>query len=54
MSIVIGWPEGIYLALGVLGSVHIASGRAERPTALSIALWVFVTLPLLWWGGFFS
>ena len=52
----IGWPEGIYLALNLLGiGFLLAKGeRYEMKTIDIILTWLFVTLPLLWWGGFFA
>lgn len=52
MSISIGWPEAIYLLINIAGlCVVVKDGeRAATP----ILTWFFVTLPLLYWGGFFS
>jgi hypothetical protein len=58
MSINIGWPEGIYLLLNILSLPLIARSMTDdaKTTAgcASIVLWVFLTLPLLYWGGFFA
>lgn len=59
MNIVIGWPEGIYLALnlicvGWLCAMH-GKPRTGTYSAWDAALtWFFITLPVLYWGGFFS
>jgi hypothetical protein len=56
--IVIGWPEGIYLALNLIGVGYIISKHGRPKTgvyhATDICVWLFLTLPLLYWGGFFS
>lgn len=53
MNLYIGWPQGIYLLLNIVSLPLLARqvGGKAAPTILS---WLFVTLPLLWWGGFFS
>jgi hypothetical protein len=55
MSVHIGWPEAIYLAMNI-GFLILGCFDKERRSALGCAvfLWVFVSLPLLWWGGFFA
>jgi hypothetical protein len=59
MNIIIGWPEGIYLALNLI-CVGILAARHGQPKIETEDLWghlipwVFITLPLLYWGGFFS
>ncbi len=58
MNLVIGWPEGIYLAvtvLGAAGQVMKGVGESRRPgwyTGLGLAH--LGMLGLLYWGGFFS
>lgn len=52
MQIDIGWPEAIYLAINIGGLCVIARKGGETTTA--ILTWFLVTLPLLYWGGFFS
>lgn len=54
---VLGWPQGIYLALTAVGlGVTIAKhGEPKGNYSVGTALVsLAITLPLLWWGGFFS
>lgn len=54
----IGWPEGIYLALTFLTTCFVASNNGKPRTGThDFGLYLFVqgcVLALLWWGGFFA
>jgi hypothetical protein len=53
----IGWPQGIYLVLCLIGAAIQGAQHGKmlkRDAYASIGAWMFITLPLLWWGGFFS
>lgn len=56
MNIHIGWPQGIYLSLLLIGLILSAKDHGKpRPNG---NVWIQVTatiivLPLLIWGGFF-
>lgn len=57
MNIVIGWPEGIYLALLLLGFGYAIAKHGEprdNYDAVMYLVRVIVIVSLLWWGGFFS
>jgi hypothetical protein len=58
MNIHIGWPEAIYLVLNILSLPPLAyklADEAKGCAALAcLVMWVFLTLPLLYWGGFFA
>jgi len=50
-----GWPQIIYLLLNFLAMGYLAAkGRVEATFAGTTLTWVSVTLPLLYWGGFFG
>jgi len=51
----IGWPQLIYLALNLFGLGNIvAKGSVETKASHAVPVWIFIVLPLLWWGGFFG
>lgn len=53
----IGWPEGIYLALALIGLGWVVAndGKPRDPhNAVSATLASALILGLLWWGGFFA
>ena len=50
----IGAPEGIYLVLQITSLALAMLSEKRGPAAFALAFWVFVTLPLLYWGGFFE
>lgn len=54
MNIVIGWPEGIYLGLNLICMAYSGAVSGGRSLVGYGLAWVFLTLPLLYWGGFFS
>jgi hypothetical protein len=58
VNINIGWPEAIYLIINILSLPPLAlklSDENKGCAALAcLVLWLFVTLPLLYWGGFFA
>lgn len=55
MVINIGWPEGIYLAVNIICIAFLACGERGYAKALGYTVtWLFFTLPLLFWGGFFA
>lgn len=53
----VGWPQGIYLAIGFLslGIILAKDGEPQKPYSIgrSLIAWAIV-MPLLYWGGFFS
>lgn len=58
----VGWPQGIYLAVNVASLLFLAF-KAGKGESLSnthkdmigrTLTWLVLTLPLLWWGGFFG
>jgi len=54
VNIVIGWPEGIYLGLNLICMAYSGAVSGGRSLVGYGLAWVFLTLPLLYWGGFFS
>lgn len=58
VTITFGWPQAIYVVLAVFSLVHdsIEHGKPRSPTNawVTFVSIVFVSLPLLWWGGFFG
>lgn len=57
MNIVIGWPEGIFLGLLLLGLGYATAKDGEPRSNYDVGaslLCVVITVALLWWGGFFS
>ena len=55
MDVVIGWAEVIYLALNILLlCAGFLFGKRAGEIGCAGVLWVCITLPLLYWGGFFS
>ena len=50
----IGWPEAIYLALNVICLAAMVVTENAKGAILGALVWLFVTIPLLVWGGFFS
>lgn len=56
-NLAIGAPQLIYLALCILslGYVIAKHGEARPPYSIGVAVTsLAITLPLLWWGGFFT
>lgn len=58
MEMNVGWPEGIYLALNIIALALIGGTPPEdrkpiKPVPATV-FWLGITLPLLYWGGFFS
>lgn len=55
----IGWPEGIYLTILILG-VGVAIARFGEPKKrdtydiADVLISPAIVLALLWWGGFFA
>jgi hypothetical protein len=59
MNVTLGTPEIIYLVLNIIFLALAAYGTIRKgntagPFVFALFLWVFVTLPILYWGGFFS
>lgn len=57
MTIHLGWPQIIYIALSVLGLVDctINHGKPRLPyNAWSMLSATIIYTLLLWWGGFFG
>ena len=54
MEIHIGWPEGIYLALNILCMGYVGAEKGASAAIGYGLAWLFITLPLLVWGGFFA
>lgn len=54
MNIVIGWPEGIYLGLNMAMLAIAMLGENRAGSIIALLMWVLITLPLLYWGGFFA
>lgn len=54
----VGWPQALYLGINILCIAIIGGTPPEKrtpPSPVGITLmWITVTLPLLYWGGFFS
>lgn len=50
-----GWPQIIYLLVNVFSlGVMLIKGKTEVTFLNMLVGWVLITLPLLYWGGFFS
>jgi hypothetical protein len=58
LNLVIGWPQGIYLALVFLGMIHAINqhgkDREDKYDAKVGFVSTSIILVLLWWGGFFG
>ena len=57
-QMIIGWPQGIYLGLAAL-ALLISVMKNGEPLKGKYDPWIVVlrlaiSLPLLWWGGFFG
>lgn len=52
-GLIIGWPEGIYLALTAAGLIVKSHDRAPSDFATTLVA-LGLTQVLLWWGGFYS
>ena len=53
----IGWPEGIYLALiglATLGTILLHDKPRPNYDGKLATIGLFITLSLLYWGGFFD
>ena len=56
-ELTIGLPQFIYLLFNIISIIFLydKKGREHKLTRTGTVLgWVFLTLPILWWGGFFS
>ena len=50
-------PQVIYLLINVfgLGILFVSHGKEGKVNGIAPTLaWLLITLPLLWWGGFFG
>ena len=54
MEFHIGWPEGIYLAINILSAAYLGAIQGARKAVAYVVAWLFLTMPLLIWGGFFA
>lgn len=52
MSIVIGWPQGIWIALSILSLI--ATARLNPENLPFIVPLEVISYGLLYWGGFFT
>ena len=50
-----GWPQLIYLGINILSLGMMIEKKQVTVSTAGLALsWICITLPLLYWGGFFS
>ena len=55
MSIVIGWPQALYLAINLLFVALAMFGEdGGKRAGCAFIIWITTSIPLLVWGGFFS
>lgn len=53
----VGWPEGIYLAMSIMGVGYAIAkhGQPREPWSMGTAIFASaLAFGLLWWGGFFA
>jgi len=54
MSIHLGAPQIIYLAVNIIALAILAGGSSKAGAVAGILIWCCFTLPILYWGGFFG
>lgn len=53
-ELALGWPQGIYLAMTLIGVLYINHKEGPEDALKTLLSWVVLIAPLLYWGGFFT